>query len=98
MARGPRDTDRDTVAAVMAGNTRPLSVRLDPDAFDALASLTEGGLSRSEAIRQALVETAARRRGVHSLAAEAARLADDSSDRAEMAEVAALMESLRDPR
>lgn len=81
----------------MGDPTRPLSVRLDAEALAALATLTAGGLTRSEAIRQALLEAAARRRGPRSLAAEAARLTEDSSDRAEMAEVAALMESLRGP-
>jgi hypothetical protein len=35
---------------------RQISVRLDEDAFDALARLESAGLTRSEAIRKALVE------------------------------------------
>jgi hypothetical protein len=45
-------------------------------------------------MRLALVEAATRRSGT-SLAAEAARLAADEADRREVADVAALMESLR---
>lgn len=77
---------------------RPISFRLDREASEALAELQEQtGLDRSGAIRVALVETAERRRH-SSLAAEAAALAADALDRKEMAEVAALMESLHDPR
>ena len=74
-----------------------ISVRLDDEAERALRSLEAGGMSRSEAIRSALVEAAARRRRGSELAAEAARLEADEADRAEMLSVAALMESLRAP-
>ncbi len=73
---------------------RAISVRLDGDAQAALQLLTSGGRSRSAAIREALVE-AARRRDRTVLASEAAAVARDEADRKEMAEVAALMESLR---
>jgi len=73
---------------------RAISVRLDGDAQAALRLLTSGGRSRSAAIRDALVE-AARRRDRTVLASEAAAVARDEADRKEMAEVAALMESLR---
>jgi Arc/MetJ-type ribon-helix-helix transcriptional regulator len=76
---------------------RPISVRLDDDAAEALRRLTEGGRSQSEAIRDALVD-AADRCGRVRLAAEAAELARDERDRLEMAEVAVLMESLRAER
>ena len=79
----------------MAG--RAISVRLDPEASRALDELTRDGRDRSEAIREALVETAARRER-STLAAEAAALAGDPEDRAEAADVAALMESLRAAR
>jgi Arc/MetJ-type ribon-helix-helix transcriptional regulator len=73
---------------------RLISVRLDEDAVAALRVLTREGVSRSEAIREALVERAARRdRGL--LASEAAALAADEGDRQEAAEVRDLMESLR---
>ena len=55
-------------------------------------------MSRSEAIRHALIETAARRRRRSELADEVASLEADEADRAEMIEVAALMETLRAPR
>ncbi len=73
---------------------RPISIRLDEEAERALRLLTQSGRSQSEAVREALIEAAERRRP-HTLAAEAARLAADADDRAEMAEVAGLMESLR---
>ena len=71
-----------------------VSLRLDEEAERALEALMQGGLSRSEAIRDALVETA-RRRADRSLEAEALRLASDPDDLAEMAEIAVFMESLR---
>ena len=54
-------------------------------------------LSRSEAIRSALLVSARRLRRSKELAAEAAALEADEGDRAEMLSVAALMESLRAP-
>ena len=74
-----------------------ISVRLDDDAERALRRLEATGLSRSEAIRNALVVAAERLRHRESLAAEAAALEADEADRQEMGEVAALMESLRAP-
>ena len=76
---------------------RLISVRLDERAQEALADLTRGGNDRSEAVRQALIETASRRRG-EGLAEEAAALAADRDDRRESSAVAALMESLRGER
>lgn len=73
---------------------RLISVRLDDRAQRALDDLTRAGDDRSEAVRQALIETATRRRS-DGLAAEAAALAADREDRAESSAVAALMESLR---
>ena len=75
-----------------------ISVRLDDDAERALRALEASGLSRSEAIRSALVDAAERLRARSSLAAEVAALESDETDRAEMLAVADLMESLRDPR
>lgn len=74
-----------------------LSVRLDDEARRALARLEATGLSRSQAIRRALVETAGRLERRKGLAEEVAALEADDEDRAEMLEVAALMESLRAP-
>jgi Arc/MetJ-type ribon-helix-helix transcriptional regulator len=76
---------------------RLISVRLDDEADDALRDLVAAGRTQSEAIREALIE-AARRRRDRSLAAEVARLVGDEADRREAAEVAALMEALRAPR
>jgi Arc/MetJ-type ribon-helix-helix transcriptional regulator len=76
----------------------PISVRLDDDALRALGQLESSGLSRSEAIRLALVEAAQRRRGDQAVRAEAAALEADEADRQEMLAVASMMESLRAPR
>ena len=75
-----------------------MSVRLDDEALHALGQLEATGLTRSEAIRVSLVETAARRRDKEALAAEAAALEADEDDRVEMLAVARIMESLRASR
>ena len=72
-----------------------ISVRLDDAALHALGQLEATGMTRSEAIRSALVETASRRQDKQALAAEVAALEADDDDRAEMLAVADLMESLR---
>ena len=77
--------------------TRAISVRLDAEAQQALRALEARGLSRSEAIRSALIEAAGRQRRRAEVAAEAAALEADDADRAEMLAVAGLMESLRAP-
>jgi Arc/MetJ-type ribon-helix-helix transcriptional regulator len=74
-----------------------ISVRLDDEAQKALRALEASGMSRSEAIRSALVESARRLRRSSELAAEVAELDADETDRAEMTAVAQLMESLRAP-
>lgn len=74
-----------------------ISVRLDDEAERALERLEATGLSRSEAIRGALVAAADRLRRRSSLAAEVAALEADEADREEMQAVASLMESLRAP-
>lgn len=56
------------------------------------------GISRAEAARQAIGETAERERRRGGLAAEARRLMQDPRYVNEAQEVAALMESLRGPR
>jgi metal-responsive CopG/Arc/MetJ family transcriptional regulator len=86
-------TNRDTLSEVGA-----ISVRLDDEAMRALTQLEAGGLSRSEAIRRALIDTAARQQRGKALAAEVAALDADEADRREMLEVAAMMEDLRAPR
>lgn len=72
-------------------------MRLDDRASQALHQLERTGMTRSEAVRLALIETAARHRGEQALASEAARLEADEDDRAEMLAVARIMESLRAP-
>jgi Arc/MetJ-type ribon-helix-helix transcriptional regulator len=72
-----------------------ISVRLDPEALRALAQLESTGLSRSEAIRKAIIDSADRLRGRAALAVEVAALEADDDDRREMLEVADFMESMR---
>jgi len=84
-------TERDTLVVV----SQAISVRLDDEAMRALAQLETTGLSRSAAIRAALMTAAARLRDRQHLATEAASLEADEHDRAEMRAVAELMEQLR---
>jgi predicted transcriptional regulator len=77
--------------------TTAISVRLDPEVLQALSQLEATGLSRSEAIRRAILDSAARLRRRAALAAEAAALEADEDDRREMLAVAAFMESIRAP-
>lgn len=72
-----------------------ISVRLDKEALRALAQLEASGLSRSEAIRRAIIDSASRLQRGAALAAEVAALEADEDDRREMLEVASLMESMR---
>ncbi|MCP3988407.1 MAG: hypothetical protein GY724_05000 [Actinomycetia bacterium] len=72
-----------------------ISVRLDDEAEQVLRALEASGLSRSEAIRSALVDSARRLQRGSELAAEVAELEADDVDRVEMTAVAQLMESLR---
>jgi predicted transcriptional regulator len=72
-----------------------ISVRLDPEVLRALAQIESTGLSRSEAIRKAILDSAARLRRRAALAAEVAALEADEGDRREMLEVADFMESMR---
>lgn len=74
-----------------------ISVRLDNEALQALALLEASGMTRSQAIRTALVDAASRVGDRKALAAEVAALEGDEDDRAEMLAVAELMESLRAP-
>jgi hypothetical protein len=74
-----------------------ISVRLDDAAQRALRTLEAAGMSRSEAIRSSLIASADRLRRRSVLAAEAAALESDDTDRDEMLAVAELMESLRAP-
>ena len=75
--------------------TSAISVRLDAETLRALAQLEATGLSRSEAIRRAILDSAARLQRRAALAAEVAALEADNDDRREMLEVAAVMETMR---
>ena len=74
-----------------------ISVRLDDEALRALSELEATGMTRSEAIRAAIVQAASRLHDKQALAAEVAALEANNDDRAEMLAVAELMESLRAP-
>jgi predicted transcriptional regulator len=74
----------------------PLSLRLGREGIRALDEIARRrGVSRAEAARQAITETAERERRRKGLAAEAAALAIDPAYVREAREVAALMERLR---
>jgi predicted transcriptional regulator len=72
-----------------------ISVRLDAETIQALAQLEATGLSRSEAIRRAILDSAVRLQRRAGLAAEVAALETDEDDRREMLEIAAVMEIMR---
>jgi Arc/MetJ-type ribon-helix-helix transcriptional regulator len=74
---------------------KAISVRLDDEALKALRTLEAAGMSRSDAIRSALLLAAGRLRRRQELAAEVAALEADEEDRQEMLEVAGFMEALR---
>jgi hypothetical protein len=76
---------------------KAVSVRLDDDALRALRRLEATGLSRSEAIRKSVIESASRLQDMRALASEVAALEADDEDRLEMRAVADLMETLRAP-
>lgn len=72
-----------------------ISVRLDDEALRALTKLEATGLTRSAALRSALVAAAVRLRDREAVAAEVAALDADDADRREMRSVAEMMERLR---
>ena len=76
---------------------KAISVRLDDESQRALRRLMERGLSQSEAIRRALIDTASSA-WLEQARMDAERLADDPSDRAEIAAVRAFMDELDSPR
>jgi Arc/MetJ-type ribon-helix-helix transcriptional regulator len=75
--------------------TSAISVRLNAETLQALAQLEASGLSRSEAIRRAILDSAARLQRRAGLAAEVAALEADEDDRHEMHEIATVMEIMR---
>jgi predicted transcriptional regulator len=83
----------------MAPAPPPLSLRLGPDGLSALDEIARRrGITRAEAARRAIAETAERERRRATLAAEARRLMQDRAYVREAREVASLMEELRGPR
>jgi predicted transcriptional regulator len=79
----------------MRSSPPPLSLRLGADGFRALDEIARRRrVTRAEAARQAIAETAERERRRAGLAAEAAALARDPAYVAEAREVAAMMEAL----
>lgn len=83
----------------MATRPLPLSLRLGAEGLDQLDEIARRrGITRAEAARQAIAETAERDRRRSGLAAEAAALLRDPDYTREALEVAALMEQLRAPR
>lgn len=77
--------------------SKAISVRLDPEALRALVQLETKGLTRSEAIRRALIKAADEQRADGNLAAEVAALEADEADRREIRRVAEMMEELHAP-
>lgn len=71
-----------------------LTIRTDPEVERALASLTEEGQSRSQAVRNAILETERAHRRAQ-LRAEAEELRNDPRDLAAARALAAEMEAIR---
>jgi hypothetical protein len=84
--------------AFVASAPPPLSLRLGRDGLRQLDEIAQRRrISRAEAARQAIAETAERERRRTGLAAEARALMQDDDYVREAREVAALMEQLRGP-
>ncbi len=76
-------------------SARPLSLRLGDQGRRALEDIARTrGITRAEAARQAITETAERERRRSGLAAEVARLAAEPVDRAARERVAADMDAV----
>lgn len=83
----------------MVASTPPLSLRLGRDGLDALDAVARSrGITRAEAARQAIAETAEREERRAGLAAEARSLMRNPAYVEEARQVATLMEELRGPR
>lgn len=83
----------------MAYAPHPLSLRLGREGMEALDEIArKRGLSRAEAARQAIAETAQRERRRGGLADEARGLMQNKDYVREQLDVAELMETLRGPR
>jgi predicted transcriptional regulator len=78
------------------GSPHPLSLRLGSDGLEALDELARRrGITRAEAARRAIAETAERERRRSGLAAEARRLMKNPDYIDEARDVAAMLEDLR---
>lgn len=76
-------------------SAQPLSLRLGDEGHRALEDIARRrGITRAEAARQAIAETAERERRRSGLAAEVARLAADPEDRVARERVAADMDAV----
>ncbi|MCP9489605.1 MAG: ribbon-helix-helix protein, CopG family [Solirubrobacteraceae bacterium MAG38_C4-C5] len=83
----------------MASAPPPISLRLGRDGLRELDEIARHrGISRAEAARQAIAETADREARHSGLAAEVRELMADEGYVREAREVAALMEEMRGPR
>jgi len=97
IAAPARTTNRATLTEVTPAPP-PISLRLGHTGSRALKELARlRGISKAEAARQAIEETAERESRRQGLAAEALRLSEDPADVQEMREVAKMMEELRGP-
>lgn len=76
---------------------RPITVRLDDETRLALRRLPATGMTRSQAIRAAVVAAAARLTENRALDTEVAALEANDEDRQEMLAVADMMEELHAP-
>jgi Arc/MetJ-type ribon-helix-helix transcriptional regulator len=75
---------------------KAISVRLDEEAQRALARLTTAGVSQSQAIRQALIDSA-RAAWIAQAQADAKRIGSDPIDRAAIAETHAFFDEFAPP-
>jgi SOS response regulatory protein OraA/RecX len=75
---------------------KAVSVRLDAEAQRALSQLMARGASQSQAIRQALLDSA-RAAWMEQARADAERIGNDPDDRALMAEIREYMDELAPP-
>ncbi len=93
-----RSADRATLRRMSPSAPPPISLRLGRAGARALEDLARlRGVSRAEAARQAIEETAQRERRRSGLAAEARQLMSDPAYVAEARELAELMEELDGP-
>ncbi len=96
-AVSPSSANRATLID-MSRTPPPISLRLGQAGTRALEALARArGVTRAEAARQAIEETAERERQRSGLAAEVERLMKDPADVQESREIAKMMEELRGP-